>query len=104
MKANHTINRRRALSAVTAVALSAVMLVSVSCTRNDLKDDPKDTTAGTSAVTKPDSGSDNKPGMTTPESAKPLDPGAGTVNPDADPGTPPAGTESGKGMRSRFMH
>ncbi len=104
MKATHS-TRRRALCAVTAAALSAVMLVSVSCTRNDGKDDPKDSTSGTTAGTTAGTTGGTTGGMTdqTHETGKLLDPDAGTVSPDAEPGDPPAGADSGRGMRSRFM-
>ncbi len=97
MKATHS-TRRRVLCTIGAVALSAVMLASVSCTRNDVTDDPKDTTAGTTAGTATDK-NENNPGI-----GNPLDPDAGTVSPDAAPGDPPAGTGEGRGMRSHFMH
>lgn len=100
MKATHPI-RRQVLCAMSAVALSAIMLTSVSCTRNAMNDDVSDTTAGTAtdttATTQPDSGNS--------DTTKPLDPEAGTVNPDSDPANPPAGSSEGTdtGARSRFM-
>ncbi len=97
MRANHSIRRRCALCAASAAALSAVMLVSVSCTRHDTADDLKDTVEsviGTSA----DHGEDKT------DTGAVLNPDAGTVSPDADAGDHPAGTDEGRGIRSRFMH
>ncbi len=88
---------RRGLSAtLAAMTLSAVMLLCVACTRDELPHDPKDT-AGTSAGT----AADTRPAGTD----KPMDPDKGTVAPDNQPGDPPAGTAGeSKNFRSRFMH
>ncbi len=103
MKAiKHT--RRQVLCAISAIALSAVMLASASCTRDSVKDDPKDTGKGTdtTAADKPETKPNTKPD-TTPGTSHPMDPEAGTVEPDSDPSNPPAGTESDTTARFRFM-
>ena len=95
MKATQPI-RRQVLCVMSAVALSVIMLTSVSCTKN--MNGNADTTTGTAtettATTKPE---------TKPETAKPMDPDAGTVESDSDPSTPPAGTDDGTDTRHR-MH
>ncbi len=99
MKATNTL--RRGIAALAcALLLGTVSLTFVSCTRNEMSD-PKDTTSGTTE-TKP---SENHGGTgmgTMPGS--PLDPDAGTVNPEADPGDPPAGTGESRSYRPNFMH
>ena len=84
------------LCAMSAVVLSATMLATVSCTKK--MDDQNDTTTGTvtdtTATTKPETNS---------ETAKPMDPDAGTVKPDSDPANPPAGTDTDARYRARFM-
>lgn len=97
MKATHSI-RRQALCAMSAVALSVIMLTSVSCTKkmNGNADTTTDTVTETTATTKPE---------TKPETAKPMDPDAGTVEPDSNPANPPAGTDhdTDTRFRSHFM-
>ena len=102
--------KRAAALGFSALILSSVMLCSVACTRGNQMT-PGDTTAGGStAVTKPvQNGGNNGSGS---NSDKPMDPNAGTVNPDGDAGNPPAGTDNSQesrsyrddSFRSRFMH
>ena len=94
MKATHSI-RRQVLCAMSAVALSVIMLTSVSCTKkmNGNADTTTGTVTETTATTKPE---------TKPETAKPMDPDAGTVESDSDPSTPPAGTDDGTDTRHRM--
>ncbi len=109
MKAIQSIKRTAALG-LSALVLSSVMLCSVACTRDDQKN-PGDTTAGGStAVTTPaQNGGNNGSGS---GSDSPMNPDAGTVNPDSDAGNPPAGTDNSQesrsyrddSFRSRFMH
>lgn len=87
---------------LSALALSTVLLCSVACTRGGDKN-PVGTGTGTSTVTTPANGNNGTGASTT----RPLDPDAGTVNPDGDAGDPPANTEGGSGSRSfrpDFMH
>ena len=107
MKANQSIKRAAALG-LSALVLSSVMLCSVACTRDDHKN-PGDTTAGgTQATTTPATDKNDGSGS---GSDKPLDPDAGTVNPDGEAGDPPTGTtndgttgsEKGHSMLPRFM-
>lgn len=106
--------KRAAALGLSALILSSVMLCSVACTRDDVNNpgDPStsDSTAGGStAVTTPaQNGGNNGSGS---GSDTPMNPDAGTVNPDSDAGNPPAGTDSPGGrsyrddsFRSRFMH
>lgn len=98
------IQRIRQASAwgLSALVLSTVLLCSVACTRGDDKN-PGDTSSGTSAVTTPASGNNGSGSNTT----RPLDPNAGTVDPNGDAGDPPSGTEGGAQSRStlpRMMH
>lgn len=88
MKATHPI-RRQVLCAMSAVALSAIMLTSVSCTKkmDGNTDKTPGTTTETTATTKPETKVEPKY-----ETAKPMDPDAGTVESHGDPATPPAGT------------
>lgn len=94
MKATQPI-RRQVLCAMSAVALSVIMLTSVSCTKkmNGNADTTTGTATETTATTKPE---------TKPETAKPMDPEAGTVESDSDPSTPPAGTDDGTDTRHRM--
>ena len=100
---HHT--KRAAALGLSALVLSSVMLCSVACTRDDHKN-PGDTTAGGStAVTTPaQNGGDNGSGS---GSDIPMNPDAGTVNPDSDAGNPPAGTDGSsnkdRGIRPHFM-
>ena len=110
MKASQNTKRAAALG-LSALILSSVMLCSVACTRDDQKN-PGDTTAGSNqTTTTPSTGNSNGNG-----SGKPLDPNAGTVNPDGDAGDPPTGTDGnqdsgspesrfhdGRGILPRFM-
>ena len=98
MKATQPI-RRQVLCAMSAVALSVIMLTSVSCTKkmNGNADTTTGTATETTATTKPET----KP-ETKHETAKPLDPEAGTVESDSDPSTPPAGTDDGTDTRHRI--
>ncbi len=102
--------KRAVALGLSALVLSSVMLCSVACTRDDQKN-PGDTTAGGStAVTTPaQNGGNNGSGS---GSDSPMNPDAGTVNPDSDAGNPPAGTDNSQdsrsyrddNFRSRFMH
>lgn len=100
--------RRTAWGMTCAVLMTAILLGCASCTRDEILHDPKDTangtTAGTMADTRPSGGTNGG----TPGTGKPLDPDAGTVNPNGDAGDPPAasdkGDAAGKSFRSRFMH
>ena len=95
--------KRTAALGLSALILSSVMLCGVSCTGGD-QNSPTDTT-----------GNGNKPSVTTPAtdkhdsngsgSDKPMDPDAGTVRPNENPGDPPAGTEdeSARSILPRFM-
>jgi hypothetical protein len=109
MKAMETTKRTAALG-LSALLLSSVMLCAVACTRDDHKN-PGDTTAGgtqdtnkptvTTPVTDPATGTG-----TNPDTAKPLDPDAGTVKPNEKPSDPPAGTtdeKSGRSVLPNFM-
>ncbi len=110
-----TARRAAAWSVSYAVALMAVMLFCVACTGGDgmNADDTNVGTSGhhsggTSAVTTPiqipdngNNGNGNHNGNPT-DSDIPMNPDAGTVNPNGDAGTPPAGTE-GRGIRSRYL-
>ncbi len=88
-----------------AVLMTAILLGCASCTRDEILHDPKDTgtSAGTMADTRPSGGGTGG----IPGTGKPLDPDAGTVNPNGDAGDPPAAPDSGnttKGFRAKFMH
>ncbi len=112
MKATRIVKRAAAWS-VSALMLSTVLMGTVACTRDEHKN-PADTSNGGTTVTTPvQNGGNNGSGSGTD---KPLNPDAGTVNPDSDAGNPPAGTDNGTGggtesrshrddsFRSRFMH
>lgn len=102
MKAIQSTKRAAALG-LSALILSSVMLFSVACTRNDDKN-PGDTTAGTSTVTTPATSGNNGTGS---NSDTPMNPDAGTVDPNGDAGDPPTGTDNGtesRSFRSHFMH
>lgn len=75
---------------LSALALSTVLLCSVACTGGGDKN-PDGTQGGTAAVTTPANGNNGTGSSTT----RPLDPDAGTVDPNGDAGDPPTGTESG---------
>lgn len=103
--------------ATCALVLSTALLSCVACTGGDMMSDETkgDTTAGTTAgTTTPGTtlpgadsgtaggttgGSDTTAGTGTSsggsDSGSPLDPDAGTVNPDGAPGDPPADTSNG---------
>ena len=100
--------KRAAALGLSALILSSVMLCSVACTRDDQKN-PGDTTAGGStAVTTPAQNGGNNGSGSGSNSDIPMNPDAGTVNPDSDAGNPPAGTngssDRNRGFRSDFMH
>ena len=100
MKAIQRIRRASAWG-LSALVLSTVLLCSVACTRGGDKN-PVGTGTGTSTATTP-AGGNNGTGSGT---NRPLDPDAGTVNPDGDAGDPPTGTEGGdksRGIRPGFM-
>ena len=102
MKANQSTKRAAALG-LSALILSSIMLCSVACTRDDHKN-PGDTTAGNTQTTTTPSSGNNGSGS---DSDKPLQPDAGTVDPNGDAGDPPTGTDNGGQSRSvlpRFMH
>lgn len=106
--------KRAAALGLSALILSSVMLCSVACTRDDVNNPGNPSTSdstpgGSTAVTTPaQNGGNNGSGSS---SDKPMDPNAGTVNPDGDAGNPPAGSDSrdtrsyrDDSFRSRFMH
>jgi hypothetical protein len=106
--------KRAAALGLSALILSSVMLCSVACTRDDMNNPGNPSTSdstpgGSTAVTTPaQNGGNNGSGSS---SDKPMDPNAGTVNPDGDAGNPPAGSDSrdtrsyrDDSFRSRFMH
>ena len=101
--------KRAAALGLSALILSSVMLCSVACTRDDMNNPGETTPGGSTAVTTPaQNGGNNGSGS---NSDKPMDPNAGTVNPDSDAGNPPAGSDSrdtrsyrDDSFRSRFMH
>jgi hypothetical protein len=106
--------KRAAALGLSALILSSVMLCSVACTRDDMNNPGTPSTSdstpgGSTAVTTPaQNGGNNGSGSS---SDKPMDPNAGTVNPDSDAGNPPAGSDSrdtrsyrDDSFRSRFMH
>ena len=88
-----TAARRSSAILLSALTLTAVMLLCTSCTRGgDMN--PSDT--GSGSVSQTEKGT-----------ARPLDPNAGTVRPDGNSGNPPAGTDGGtNGSRfgGDFMH
>lgn len=99
MKAIQPIKRALAWG-LSALALSAVLLCTVACTGGG-DPTPGGTTAGTTVTTTP---ATNRPDAGT---NRPLDPDAGTVDPNGTPGDPPTGTEGGTPSRSYrpdFMH
>lgn len=101
MKAIQRMKRAAAWS-LSALALSAVLMGTVACTRGG-SHTPADTTGTSTTVTTPANGS-NGTGTGT---NRPLDPDAGTVDPNGDAGDPPAGTEGssrGRGIMPRVMH
>ncbi len=102
----HAAGRIWARSLSCTLALTAVLLFGVACTKDNMG--PGTGTGGTTAGT---SASDNKPsssGKPGDGTASPLDPDAGTVRPDTKPGDPPAGTGkgdvTGKSFRSKLLH
>ena len=101
MKAIQRMKRAAAWS-LSALALSAVLMGTVACTRGG-SNTPADTTGSDTTVTTPANGS-NGTGTGT---NRPLDPDAGTVETGGDAGDPPAGTEGGSRERNvlpRMMH
>ena len=100
----NTIQRIRQASAwgLSALILSTVLLCSVACTGGGDKN-PDGTQGGTTAVTTPASGNNGTGSNTT----RPLDPDAGTVDPNGNAGDPPTGTEGGtrsRGILPRMIH
>ena len=101
MKAMQRIQRVSAWG-LSALILSAALMGMVACTRGGTNT-PGDTTSATTTVTTPATGHSTTGTGTT----RPLDPDAGTVDPDGDAGDPPTGTEGGTKGRSimpRMMH
>ncbi len=101
MKAIQRMKRAAAWS-LSALALSAVLMGTVACTRGG-SHTPADTTGTSTTVTTPANGSNGTGAGTN----RPLDPDAGTVDPNGDAGDPPAGTEGssrGRGIMPRVMH
>jgi hypothetical protein len=105
MKAIQRIKRATAWG-LSALALSSTLMGTVACTRGN-HNTPGDTTATTTAVTTPavttPATGHNSTGATT---TRPLDPDAGTVDPNGNAGDPPTGTEgnTNRSYRSRMMH
>ena len=100
MKAIQRMKRAAAWS-FSALALSAVLMGTVACTRGNVNN-PNDTTA-TTTVTTPAT----EQSSTGADTTRPLDPGAGTVDTGDTAGDPPTGTHDGtKGRRvlPRMMH
>ena len=90
---------RQALAwGLSALTLSAVLMGTVACTRGG-DNTPGDTTGSGTTVTTP--ATDNGTGAGT---GKPLDPNAGTVDPNGDAGDPPTGTEGSTKGRSALPH
>lgn len=82
----------RGISGVlAALALTATMMFCVACTRNS-DGSITDTEAHTHGTA-----TDHR----VPGTAEPLNPDAGTVNPDGDAGTPPTGSQ--RGILPRFL-
>lgn len=86
--------KRAAAWSLSALALSAVLMGAVACTRGN-NHTPGDTTV-TTTVTTPATETNG----TGTDTARPLDPDAGTVDTNDNAGDPPAGTESGSKGRS----
>ena len=100
MKAIQRMKRAAAWS-LSALALSAVLMGTVACTRGNVNN-PGDTTV-TTTVTTPAT----EHNSTGADTTRPLDPGAGTVDTDDNAGDPPTGTQDGTKGRSvlpRMMH
>lgn len=88
-----TAARRGSAILLSVTTLAAVLLLCTSCTDGG-NVNPSDTGSGNAS-------------QTENGTAKPMDPQAGTVNPDGDSGNPPAGTEGGTGgsrFGGDFMH
>ena len=100
-----TLQDRARLTVTGVTAISSfddrtVLLCTVACTGGG-DPTPGGTTAGTTVTTTP---ATNRPDAGT---NRPLDPDAGTVDPNGTPGDPPTGTEGGTSSRSYrpdFMH
>lgn len=94
---------RRAVRLVGALALSSLLLCGVSCTRNEMetpgetsKDTTRETTRETTRDTTGETTRDTTAG-TSHDTAKPLDPDAGTVDPNAGTaGDPPAAPDTSR--------
>ena len=90
---------RQALAwGLSALMLSAVLMGTVACTRGG-DNTPTDTTGSDTTVTTP--ATTNGTGTGT---NKPLDPDAGTVDPNGEAGDPPTGTEGGSQGRGILPH
>ena len=90
---------RQALAwGLSALMLSAVLMGTVACTRGG-DNTPTDTTGSDTTVTTP--ATTNGTGTGT---GKPLDPDAGTVDPNGDAGDPLTGTEGGSQGRGILPH
>ena len=92
--------KRAAAWSLSALALSAILMGTVACTRGNHT--PGDTTV-TTTVTTPATGNNS----TGTDTTRPLDPDAGTVDTNDNAGDPPTGTENGSKGRSvlpRMMH
>ena len=97
MKAIQRMKRAAAWS-FSALALSAVLMGTMACTRGNVEN-PGDTTA-TTTVTTPAT----EHNSTGADTTRPLDPDAGTVDPNGDAGDPPTGTENGTRGRRALPH
>ena len=86
--------KRAAAWSLSALALSAVLMGAVACTRGN-NHTTGDTTV-TTTVTTPATETNG----TGKETARPLDPDAGTVDTNDTAGDPPTGTEGGTKGRS----
>ena len=114
MKATARI-KRAATGTLSALVLATVLLGSVACTRGSMVT-PGETTGKTPVVTTPGTSGGNgngngthqgKPDSNGTESDKPLNPDAGTVDPNGNAGDPPTGTDKSDDSRSfrpRIMH
>ena len=100
MKAIQRMKRAAAWS-LSALALSAVLMGTVACTRGNVNT-PADTTGATTVTTPA-----TEHHSTGTDTTRPLDPDAGTVDSGDNAGDPPTGTQGGTKGRSvlpRMMH
>ena len=86
--------KRAAAWSLSALTLSAILMGAVACTRGN-NHTPGDTTATTTVTT-----TATETNGTGKETARPLDPDAGTVDTNDTAGDPPTGTEGGTKGRS----